>query len=185
GGRAAMAAPMHGNGAVVGSLVVVSFRADHQFTEANERTLLTFADQVSVAMSDARTLATAQHAFRDQVTGLPNRMAFLQRLERAISRATEGDRAHVLFLDLDRFKLVNDTLGHAAGDELLREIGWRLRGCLGSEDCLARFGGDEFAVLLEGAGADTVRELATRLLVELAMPYRVAGEDVRVGGSIG
>src|SRR5438874_1333655 len=122
GARAAMAAPVHENGAVVGSLVVVSFRPDHGFTEAHERTLLTFADQVSVAMSDARTLATAQHAFRDPVTGLPNRMGFLQRLERAISRATAESRAHVLFLDLDRFKLVNDTLGHAAGDELLREI---------------------------------------------------------------
>src|SRR5438874_630831 len=185
GARAAMAAPVHENGAVVGSLVVVSFRADHTFTEADERTLLTFADQVSVAMSDARTLATAQHAFRDPVTGLPNRMAFLQRLERAVSRATAGSRAYVLFLDLDRFKLVNDTLGHAAGDELLREIGRRLRGCLRSEDCLARFGGDEFAVLVEDTSAETVRQLATRLLAELATPYRLSGEDVRVGGSIG
>src|SRR6266545_3835795 len=148
GARAAMAAPVRENGAVVGSLVAVSFRPGHRFTDVQEQTLLAFADQVSIALSDAKTLATAQHAIRDAVTGLPNRVLFLDRLEQALDR---GVRAHVLFLDLDRFKLVNDTQGHAAGDELLRQVGRRLRECLRSEDLLARFGGDEFAVLVEGA----------------------------------
>src|SRR3989440_248113 len=127
GARAAMAAPVRENGAVVGSLVTVSFRPGHRFTEIQEQTLLAFADQVSIALSDAKTLATAQHAIRDAVTGLPNRVLFVDRLEQALDR---GVAAHVLFLDLDRFKLVNDTLGHAAGDELLRQVGRRLRECL-------------------------------------------------------
>ncbi len=182
GARAAMAAPVRENGAVVGSLVAVSFRPGHRFTDVQEQTLLAFADQVSIALSDAKTLATAQHAIRDAVTGLPNRVLFLDRLEQALDR---GVRAHVLFLDLDRFKLVNDTQGHAAGDELLRQVGRRLRECLRSEDLLARFGGDEFAVLVEGADCPDVRLLATRMLAAVQRPYLVGGEEVSIDGSIG
>src|SRR2546430_12862233 len=161
GARAAMGAPVRENGAVVGSLVTVSFRPGHHFTDVQEQTLLAFADQVSIALSDAKTLATAQHAIRDAVTGLPNRVLFLDRLEQALDR---GARAYVLFLDLDRFKLVNDTLGHGAGDELLRQVGRRLRECLRAEDLLARFGGDEFAVLVPDSRHDDVVRLAQRML---------------------
>src|SRR5205807_3828776 len=123
--------------------------------------LRTFADQVSIALSDARTLATAQHATRDAVTGLPNRVLFVERLEQSLTR---GIRSHVLFLDLDRFKLVNDTLGHAAGDDLLRQVGRRLRECLHSADCLARFGGDEYAALVEEGAYVDVLKLGHRML---------------------
>ena len=125
-----MGAPVRENGTVVGSLVVYSFQDGHAFTPAQEQVLLTFADQVSAALSDAKAVATAQNAVRDPVTGLPNRVLFLDQLERALGR---GDHVHVLFLDLDRFKLVNDTLGHAAGDDLLRQVGWRLRDRLATE----------------------------------------------------
>jgi len=182
GAQAAMAAPVRENGTVVGSLAIVSFRPGHAFTEAQEQTLLTFADQVSVALSDAKTLATAQHAVRDPVTGLPNRVLFLDRLERALAR---GTRVHVLFLDLDRFKLVNDTLGHSAGDELLRQIGRRLRACLRSDDCLARFGGDEYAVLVEDAPDTAVQRIGEQMLAAVQAPLLVCGEEVVVGGSIG
>ena len=182
GARAAMAAPVRENGAVVGSLVTVSFRPGHRFTEIQEQTLLAFADQVSIALSDAKTLATAQHAIRDAVTGLPNRVLFVDRLEQALAR---GVPAHVLFLDLDRFKLVNDTLGHAAGDELLRQVGRRLRECLGGADLLARFGGDEFAVLVEDGSCAEVRTLAGRMLTAVQRPYLVAGEEVTIDASIG
>jgi diguanylate cyclase (GGDEF)-like protein len=185
GARAAMAAPVRENGALVGSLVVVSFQPEAEFTEAHERTLLTFADQISIALSDAKTLATAQQAVRDPVTGLANRVLFLQRLELALSRARSDSPVHVLFLDLDRFKFVNDTLGHAVGDELLREVGRRLRECLRSEDCLARFGGDEYAVLIENTSFETVNLLAERLLSVLQAPYPAGAEEVMVGGSIG
>src|SRR6266536_818907 len=182
GAQAAMAAPVRENGVIVGSLVTFSFRAGQSFSDLQEQTLLTFADQVSVALSDAKTLATAQHARRDTVTGLPNRVLFLERLEQALTR---GVRAHVLFLDLDRFKLVNDTLGHSAGDELLRQVGNRLRERLDSANCLARFGGDEYAVLVEDADPDQVRRMAKRMLDAVEAPYLVRGEEVTVGASIG
>jgi diguanylate cyclase (GGDEF)-like protein len=182
GARAAMAAPVRENGTVVGSLAVVSFRPGHAFTDAQEQTLLTFADQVSVALSDAKTLATAQHAVRDPVTGLPNRVLFLERLEQALAR---GTHVNVLFLDLDRFKFVNDTLGHAAGDDLLRQVGRRLRECLRSDDCLARFGGDEYAVLVEEVPESAVRRVGEQLLTAVQTRFLVHGEEVVVGGSIG
>jgi diguanylate cyclase (GGDEF)-like protein len=182
GACAAMAAPVRENGTVVGSLAVVSFRPGHAFTDAQEQTLLTFADQVSVALSDAKTLATAQHAVRDPVTGLPTRVLFLERLELALARSSV---VHVLFLDLDRFKLVNDTLGHAAGDDLLRRFGRRLRECLRGEDCLARFGGDEFAVLLEGASDADARRVGERMLAAVRRPCLIGDEEFVVGGSIG
>ena len=182
GAQAAMAAPVRENGVVVGSLVTFSFRIGQVFSGLQEQTLLTFADQVSVALSDAKTLATAQHARRDPVTGLPNRVYFLERLEQALTR---GVKAHVLFLDLDRFKLVNDTFGHSVGDELLRQVGNRLREGLHSADCLARFGGDEYAVLVEDTDSDDVRRLAKRMLDAIESPYLVRGEEVTVGASIG
>ena len=185
GARSAMAAPVRENGAVAGSLVVVSCHEGHRFTEAQESILLTFADQVSVALSDARTLATAQDAIRDPVTGLPNRTLFLQRLDQAISRADSGQPVYVLFLDLDRFKLVNESLGHAAGDQLLHQVGRRLRACLRGNDFLARFGGDEFAVLVTGCEDATVRRIGDRLLAATQSPYLVAGSEIVVGGSIG
>ncbi len=182
GARAAMAAPVRENGIVVGSLVTFFFRPGRAFSEDQEQTLLTFADQVSIALSDAKTLATARHAVRDAVTGLPNRVLFIERLEQALAR---GVRARVLFLDLDRFKLVNDTLGHSAGDELLRQVGRRLRECLHSEDCLARFGGDEYAVLVEdGEHVDFVR-VAGRLLAAVQSPFLVRGHEVTIDASIG
>ncbi|OLE24017.1 MAG: hypothetical protein AUG44_20580 [Actinobacteria bacterium 13_1_20CM_3_71_11] len=182
GARAAMAAPVQENGVIVGSLVTFSFRPGQAFSELQEQTLLTFADQVSIALSDAKTLATAQHARRDPVTGLPNRVYFLERLEQTLTR---GVKAHVLFLDLDRFKLVNDTLGHSAGDELLRQVGNRLRETLRGGECLARFGGDEYAVLVEDTDPDGVRLLARELLAAVEAPYLVRGEEVTVGASIG
>jgi diguanylate cyclase (GGDEF)-like protein len=182
GARAAMAAPVRENGTVVGSLVVFSFRRGHAFTDIQERTLLTFADQVSTALSDAKTLTTAQHAVRDAVTGLPNRVFLLDRLTQAL---TQGVPVHILFLDLDRFKLVNDTFGHDAGDDLLRQVGRRLRECLRSGDCLARFGGDEYAVLVEGRTQAEVCQVAQRMLTAMRTPYLVCGEEVEVGVSIG
>jgi diguanylate cyclase (GGDEF)-like protein len=182
GAQAAMAAPVRENGTVVGSLVIVSFRSGHAFTDVQEQTLLMFADQVSTALSDAKTLATAQHAWRDAVTGLPNRVLFTDRLTQALAR---GQPVQVIFLDLDRFKLVNDTLGHAAGDDLLRQVGRRLGECLRSEDCLARFGGDEFAVLVEDSAPHDVCQVVERILAAMRRPFVVGGEEVVLGASVG
>ncbi len=127
-------------------------------------------------------------ALHDTLTGLPNRALLLNRLEHALARFRR-DSTHmfaVLFLDLDRFKIINDSVGHLIGDELLKEAGTRIRACLRDEDLVARLGGDEFAILLE----DTVTEeeslvVARRVIVALNEPIRVEGKELFTSASIG
>jgi diguanylate cyclase (GGDEF)-like protein len=144
-------------------------------------------DQAATALQKARLLATVSHqATHDALTGLPNRVLFLERLVAAIPAAT--DRAHlaVLFCDLDRFKEVNDTFGHAAGDELLRQVAARLRGVVRPGDTVGRLSGDEFAVILPGLlAAGDARNLADRVAACFAEPFRLEGVDVEVGTSVG
>lgn len=127
-------------------------------------------------------------AFHDVLTGLPNRALFMDRLERMTvqSKRRSAYRFAVLFVDLDRFKLVNDTLGHMAGDELLVAVARRLEGCLRAEDTVARFGGDEFAILLDAIQdvRDATR-IAERINFELALPFRVGRREVATSASIG
>jgi diguanylate cyclase (GGDEF)-like protein len=124
-------------------------------------------------------------ALHDALTGLPNRALFTDRLEQALRRALRDRRAFaVLFLDLDRFKGVNDGLGHLAGDRLLVEVGRRLAGRLRPGDTVARFGGDEFALLVEGGVADVLR-VADRLLTAFDQPFDLDGREVRAAASIG
>ncbi len=123
----------------------------------------------------------------DALTGLPNRGLFRQKLIQAIARgeATEQPLA-VLFLDLDHFNRVNDTMGHELGDRLLRAIVDRLAICTRSADTLARVGGDEFAVILtEAAGSEAVAAQARRLLAAVTDPYEIEGHHIQVGGSVG
>jgi diguanylate cyclase (GGDEF)-like protein/PAS domain S-box-containing protein len=129
----------------------------------------------------------AHQAFHDAVTGLANRALFKDRVEHAVARqAREGRPVLVLFMDLDDFKTINDSLGHAAGDHLLAEVGDRLRGSLRAADTAARLGGDEFAILLEeGAGALGAAEVAARILSSLEGPFHLEGKEVFVRASIG
>ena len=128
--------------------------------------------------------AQAQHlAFHDSLTGLPNRALFEDRLEHSLSRRRAGSA--VLLLDLDRFKNVNDTLGHQAGDELIREFGLRLSRLTREGDTIARLGGDEFAILLEDARPRDAHSLARRILGEVARPFELFGSEAHVGVSIG
>ncbi len=125
-------------------------------------------------------------AFHDSLTGLANRALFRDRLGHAMARARGTGGYGVLFVDLDDFKTVNDSLGHAAGDDLLREMTARLRTCLRDGDTAARLGGDEFAVLLEDVEDDSdCTDIATRLLEALARPFDIAGTEVTTGASIG
>lgn len=118
----------------------------------------------------------AQSALLDPLTALPNRAAFGQRMEQLAAQAGEGGRFAVLFVDLDRFKLVNDTHGHLVGDELLVAVGDRLQQALREEDFLARLSGDEFGVLVANAGTlDRARGLAQRLLAALEEPFVLTG----------
>ena len=128
-----------------------------------------------------------QGALYDEVTGLANRKLFRERLTFAISQARRSSRMRyaVLFLDLDGFKLVNDSLGHLAGDRLLTKVGERLQSGLREVDIAARFGGDEFAVLLHDIEPGAVRALVERMQQTLAEPIDLDGHDVRVTASVG
>ncbi len=129
-------------------------------------------------------LHLAQH---DALTGLPNRSLFMDRLERAVAQAKRsGDTVAVCFLDLNGFKQVNDTLGHAAGDELLRQLAERLARRCRESDTLARMGGDEFTVLATGLQSDaSVRRVAQSLLEVFHLPFIIEGEEVSIGSSLG
>jgi diguanylate cyclase (GGDEF)-like protein len=144
-------------------------------------------DQASTALQKARLLETVSHqASHDGLTGLPNRTLFLERLANALVDA--GRRAHVgvLFSDLDRFKEVNDTLGHAAGDELLRQVAARLRATVRPGDTVGRLSGDEFAIILPGlADPEDAHALAERVAACFTESFRLDGTDVEVGTSVG
>jgi diguanylate cyclase (GGDEF)-like protein/PAS domain S-box-containing protein len=126
-------------------------------------------------------------AFHDPLTQLPNRALFYDRIEHALQRAArEGELVAVCVLDLDDFKGVNDTLGHAAGDELLIQVAHRLRGSLRTGDTAARLGGDEFGILLEGVGERSEPiQIADRLLALMGQPFDVADTELNVLPSVG
>jgi len=126
-------------------------------------------------------------AYHDQLTHLPNRVLFLDRLGVALVSARRNRRlVGLLFIDLDRFKLVNDTLGHAEGDELLKGVATRLQACLRRSDTLARMGGDEFTILLpELTQPEDATVIAEKVIEELRRPLNVAGHEIRATASIG
>jgi len=128
-----------------------------------------------------------QLAHYDTLTGLPNRSLFRERLERALAHAERGARqVALMFLDLDRFKLINDTLGHEAGDLLLKGVAQRLRACVRQEDTVARLGGDEFTVIMEHVGhVDDIAQIAQKILDGLAPPMQIGGHEVFASSSIG
>ncbi|MDQ3862777.1 MAG: EAL domain-containing protein, partial [Actinomycetota bacterium] len=158
--------PIWEDGEVVGAVVT--------FTDATERKAL--------------EVQLERQAFRDSLTDLPNRHLFMNRLGHALERTRRrrGTKVVILFMDLDNFKVINDSLGHRVGDLLLVVVAQRLRRCLRPEDTLARFGGDEFVVLLEDVEkpVDALR-VAGRITDELRRPFTVEGRELFVTASIG
>ncbi|PWS37449.1 hypothetical protein DFH01_11485 [Falsiroseomonas bella] len=148
----------------------------------------TYEDATERTHAEAQVRFLAHH---DSLTHLPNRVLFRDRLKQAIREAAEGtaeqgESVALLCLDLDRFKQVNDTLGHPAGDELLVSAAQRLRGCVRQSDLVARLGGDEFAILHRSSRLpESAEALARRIIDTLAAPYDIAGSRAAVGVSIG
>ena len=147
--------------------------------------MLSFAEDVTARVDAEEQLKQA--AVLDSLTGLPNRHSLAARLEHAIVRVNRsGDRIALLFIDLDRFKKVNDTLGHAAGDEVLRQAAGRIRACVREVDTVARLGGDEFVVLLEtDVRPDTPGIIGERIRDAFGSPFEWRGTEVLCGASIG
>jgi diguanylate cyclase (GGDEF)-like protein len=128
----------------------------------------------------------AHMAHYDALTGLPNRVLFREQLERELEKIHSGEHFAVLYIDIDEFKSVNDTLGHPIGDELLKAVASRLRGCVRETDFVARLGGDEFAVVQTAVRhSDDVKELVTRLHLAIREPFACQGHQLLTDASIG
>ncbi len=190
--RAAMGAPVFEAGRVVGSLTIATHTAGRTYSTAERDVLQAFAEHASLALNDARTvealrstLAEAVHrATHDPLTGLVNRTVILERLAELLGAGTAG--VAVLFVDLDRFKLVNDSLGHDLGDRVLEATAERIQACLRPEDVVGRLSGDEFVVLCGGLhGEVDAVGLADRICRAIAVPVRVPGREIVVTASVG
>lgn len=191
----AICAPLIHRDTLLG-VINVNALATRTFTEHDLRALAVFAEQAAGAIANARlyeeqALLASQSLFQslhDPLTRLPNRLLFLDRVHHALARRQSSTRRKlaVLFLDLDDFKRINDSLGHAAGDEILVNFAERLRRSVRSADTVARFGGDEFAILLEdAAGREEVEHTAERIMAALTEPFTVAGRQTWQRVSIG
>jgi diguanylate cyclase (GGDEF)-like protein len=192
--QSAMAAPVYQDGKVAGSLVVSTVAADRVYSTHEQDVLLLFAEHVSLALNDdaarramANALDEAVHrATHDQLTGLPNRTLVLDRLEGALARAARsGLPVTVFFVDLDRFKMVNDFLGHQRGDHVLTMVAARLHACIRPSDTVGRLSGDEFVVLCEGLDELETDVVAARMAQAIAAPMELSGHDTRITASIG
>ncbi len=203
--RQGMVGPLRGESELIGSLLIANRLTEGtSFREDDLRLLETLANQVAVALENGhleRSLSELlrlkeqlrYQAYHDPLTGLANRSLFVERVaERLAASTAKDDEAAparlpaVLFLDLDDFKIVNDTLGHAAGDRLLIDVAERLRGVLRGDDLAVRLGGDEFAVLLDDTpDLGMSIAVAERIIDALRPAFLVDGSEVMVGGSIG
>ncbi len=154
---------------------------------AGLKALRTSARLLAVEERERTAQRLAHERLHDSLTGLPNRALFLDRSEQALSRASRNDTTlAVLFIDLDHFKRINDSLGHAAGDELLQELAVRLSDAIRPSDTLSRFGGDEFLILCEGmVNPDDANHVARRIHALLEQPFRLGDREVHVSCSIG
>jgi diguanylate cyclase (GGDEF)-like protein/PAS domain S-box-containing protein len=153
------------------------------------RLLALSRDVTEAKQNEAEVVAGAKRleylARHDTLTGLPNRMHFQEGMDAALLALSTMRTLAVLSIDLDDFKLVNDTLGHLAGDVLLREVAGRLNRCAGKRDLVARLGGDEFALLMPAERPEDAATTAQAILAALAIPFEIDGETVSIGASIG
>lgn len=148
---------------------------------------LTVLIAVYVGKRVSKQAVTLEHqALHDELTDLPNRTLFLDRLEQAIKKAERaGSSFAIILMDLDRFKEVNDTLGHDVGDLLLKEVGRRLTSTVRDTDTVARLGGDEYVIIVDGLADEYVERVAEKILIALERPFVLDGEGVDISASLG
>jgi diguanylate cyclase (GGDEF)-like protein len=194
----AMVALLRGEQRMIGSLMVGGHRDARTYDTRDLRLFRTLATRTTAILENSRMERSiarltelqeqlTHQAYHDSLTDLANRSLFGQQIEQALRRSAEGTASvAVIFLDIDDFKGVNDTLGHAAGDALLVEVAARIRACLRRPDTAARLGGDEFALLIEGVdSAGEAEQVARRVLNVLSAPFTVSGTSVTVRASLG
>jgi diguanylate cyclase (GGDEF)-like protein len=184
-------APVRIDGQLAAILTVV-YGSRAAVSVEDREVLRELADRVAVALSNAAWEEKLQHlAYHDPLTGLPNRLLLTDRLGQALARARRsGGSVAVIFIDLDRFKTVNDSLGHSVGDVLLRHIARVLGAELRAEDTLARMGGDEFVALVTDltrgrTGSSDAASIARKLQAAVASPWRTEGREIRATASLG
>lgn len=173
----------------IGAMVVQTYDQGIRYTESDKELMSIVSSQVAMAIERKQAEEKLSYnAFHDELTSLPNRTLFIDRLGHAL-KLSQRRRDHwfaVLFLDLDRFKTVNDSLGHVLGDQLLISASRRLQVCLRDSDTVARFGGDEFVILLEDLDdSNEATRIAERILKEFLAPFNLAGHEVLISTSIG
>ncbi|MFO7705384.1 MAG: diguanylate cyclase [Halopseudomonas sp.] len=172
----------------IGALVLQSYSGTLRYSKQDKELLQFVSSQVATAIERKRTHSRLEFLARyDHLTELPNRALFLDRLHTALQRAQNDElQLAVLYLDMDNFKQINDTFGHATGDHLLREVAQRLKQCVRESDTVGRLGGDEFAILLDNIsklGDATL--VARKVLAALSHPYTLDGKTVLSAPSLG
>jgi diguanylate cyclase (GGDEF)-like protein len=183
--------PVHVNG-VLASIICLGYQAPKRIPPESRNAAISFGDRIAVALSNAAWEEKLyQHAHYDALTGLPNRLVLNDWLGQELARARRDDaQLAVFFMDLDRFKNVNDSLGHAAGDELLRQLARTLLDCVTATDLVVRLGGDEFVIVIgelhnQHNPISFVSAVADKILTALKQPVTVAGLPMIVSTSIG
>ncbi len=191
GTTASVVAPLFAAGEFLG-VIAANFRNDTPLTSIHDpdlhERLSGLADQAATSLQNLELLEKISHmAWHDALTGLPNRRLFEDRVEQELVRSRRvGEPVCMFFVDLDHFKSVNDTFGHAAGDDLIQQVSERLVDTVRRQDTVARVGGDEFAILLPGLSDQlAIDQLAQRSLEAVNLPFSVFGQEIETSASIG
>jgi len=186
--RSWLGVPLKTRNGTIGALVVQTSAGHSCYTREDQELLQFVSAQIADAIERKQMIASLQHmALYDQLTQLPNRELFHDRMRLALTRARRGQmQLSLLYLDLDNFKEVNDTLGHGAGDLLLQKVAQRVGQCVRSGDTVARFGGDEFVVLLENIGSpEHAGMVMEKIRNALSQPFEISGQNISIRVSIG